>query len=336
MTIRERVPLSQLTTLRVGGPARFVAECEHEDDVRTALDFAKERGLPWRLLGSGSNVLARDAGYEGVLLHMRIGACDFEDERERATIIAGAGIVWDELVRRAADKGLWGIENLAGIPGTVGAAPVQNIGAYGAELRDTFLFVDAYDAGRGNAQRLGADACGFGYRESRFKQEPQLIILRVALRLSRLPAPKLSYADLAALATAGEELDTPAKIGEAVRTIRAGKFPDLRKYGTAGSFFKNPILTQEAYRVLCTRYPGLPGFASDYGIKVPLAWILDHVLDLRGFSQGKARLFERQPLVIVTETGASSDDVDRCADEVVKRVFEATGITLEREVRLFP
>ena len=335
MTIRERVPLSQLTTLRVGGPARFVAECTSEDDVLAALDFAKERNLPWHVLGGGSNVLARDAGYEGVLLHMRIGACDFGDERERATVVAGAGVIWDELVRCAADKGLWGIENLAGIPGTVGAAPVQNIGAYGSELRDTLSSVHVYDAGTGNARHLRADECGLEYRESRFKREPNLIILSITLSLSRAASPNLSYKDLAAQEAAGKELDTPAKVGEAVRTIRAGKFPDLGKYGTARSFFKNPILTQEAYRALCTRYPGLPGFASDHGIKVPLAWILDHVLTVRGFGSGKARLFERQPLVIVTEEGASSKDVDACADEVAKRVQEATGITLEREVLSF-
>ena len=335
MTIRERVPLASLTTLQVGGLARFVAECAREGDVREALDFAKKQNLPWRVLGGGSNVLAQDAGYEGVVLRMGIDTQVVEKESERVAITAGAGVSWDALVRVAAANDLWGIENLAGIPGTVGAAPVQNIGAYGSELRDTLSSVFVYDAGTGSARHLGADECGLEYRESRFKREPNLIILSVTLSLSRAASPKLSYKDLAALRAAGKELNTPAHIGEAVRMIRAGKFPDLAELGTAGSFFKNPIIAQEAYDALRARYGGLPGFVSDHGVKVPLAWILDHVLDLHGFSSGKARLFERQPLVIVTEAGASSKDVDACANEVARRVQEATSITLEREVSSF-
>ncbi len=251
-------------------------------------------------------------------------------------VIAAAGVAWDALVRAAAAHELWGIENLAGIPGTVGAAPVQNIGAYGAECANTFAWLECYDTVSNTLLRFDAEACGFGYRESRFKREPNLIILRVALRLTRTGTPNTAYPDLQRLAADGEPLDTPQAIGEAVRRVRSRKFPDLSRNGTAGSFFKNPTITTNAYAHLKLRYSELPGFETSAGIKIPLAWILDHVLSLRGFTHGRAWLFENQPLVLVTEFGATAEDVNTLAEIVIEKVFVATGVMIEREVQSLP
>ena len=330
MEVRERIPLAVLTTLKVGGPARYVADCTSVEDVRDAVSFAKAHSLPFFPLGEGSNVLASDAGYEGLIIRMRIPGMEVLED---GTVIAGAGVIWDQVVRQAALRGLWGIENLAAIPGTIGAAPVQNIGAYGAELADTLLYVEALNIATGEIETLDAKECGLGYRESRFKHEPNLLITKVALKLSRDGEPRVNYKDLQARKEAGDALTTPKEIGDVVRGVRAQKFPDLREYGTAGSFFKNPVITNDAYDALRMQYPDMPGFPGESGVKVPLAWVLDYVLALRGYTKGNASLFIRQPLVLVTNSDACAADVNALAEDVAQKVFDATRISIEREVR---
>ena len=330
MVVRENISLSVLTTFRIGGAARYVVECMNVDDVREAVQFARGKGLPFVPLGEGSNLLAPDDGYSGVIIHMRMPEIEISED---GLARFGAGVIWDQAVRQASMRGLWGIENLAGIPGTIGASPVQNIGAYGAELADTLVSVEVLDAETGSVHTFDKESCAFGYRESRFKREPNLIITSVTLALQKDGTPRTSYKDLAALAAEGTPLTTPGEIADAVRKVRAQKFPDLREFGTAGSFFKNPFVTQEVYASLKERYAEMPGFESVSGVKIPLAWILDHALSLRGYSGTNTKLFERQPLVLVAESGARAADVDALAADVTKKVFDATGITIEREVR---
>lgn len=330
MVLREHVPLSTLTTFKVGGTARYVADCLDVGDVREAVALARGKQLPFMALGEGSNLLAPDAGYPGVVIRVRIPGLTFSPD---GTLVAGAGVSWDSVVREAGERSLWGIENLAGIPGTIGAAPVQNIGAYGAELADTLLSVRVYDTITDTEYEIEADDCGLGYRESRFKREPGLIITQVALALTASGSPRVSYKDLAARIEAGERLSTPSEIASAVRSVRSVKFPNLEEYGTGGSFFKNPVIPAVEYETLRARYPEMPGFVVSDGIKIPLAWILDHVLSLRGYARGPASLFERQPLVLVTKSGARAQDVDALAEDVAQKVFEATDIRIEREVR---
>ncbi len=333
MTNDSDVSLSSLTTLRVGGRAHRVITAANESEVREAIHLAEEEGLPWYPMGGGSNLLAPDQGYAGVIIRLALPRSSFDADEYGVVAVAEAGVVWDALVSEASARGLWGLENLAGIPGTVGAAPVQNIGAYGAELADTLLWVEALDPATGEAVRLALEECAFGYRDSRFKRTPGLIILRVAFRLREDGAPKLSYKDLRKAEAEGTSLSTPREIADAVRAIRARKFPDLTKEGTAGSFFKNPTIGEDAYTALVARYPDLPGYPGKEGVKVSLAWILDKVLEVKGLSKGGARLYEAQPLVIATTAGARAADVNALADEVSRRVREATGISIEREVR---
>jgi UDP-N-acetylmuramate dehydrogenase len=331
--MRENVPLSALTTLRIGGSARFLHTADSVEAIQAAVAHARSCGLPLYPIGQGSNVLAGDAPIDAVLLKMEGETCTFAPNGAQVEVIAEAALSWDMLVRAAAGEGLWGIENLAGIPGTAGAAPVQNIGADGADLAATLSWVECYDTNMNEVIRLEAKECRFAYRESRFKHEPNLIIMRIALLLSRDGAPKTAYADLQRLIDAGETLATPQAIGEAVRRVRAVKFPDLAHFGTAGSFFKNPTISADAYSALQQRYPELPGYSTPEGVKIPLAWILDRVLSLRGFSMDHVRLFDNQPLVLVTEEGATEKEVSALADAVAEKVFNATGIKIEREVR---
>jgi UDP-N-acetylmuramate dehydrogenase len=348
MEIRERVPLAELTTFKLGGEARYVATCQSIEDIETALAFARERGLPWYVIGGGSNILAGDHGYEGVIIQPLLEELIFGVENERGenknqtanstadacVITAGAGVVWDTLVQESVTRGLWGLENLAGIPGLVGGAPVQNIGAYGADVSQTITFVDAFDTKAQTVVRFSKDECAFAYRDSRFKQDSSYIILRVGFLLSTNNTPHINYADLSARAEAGTALDTPAQITETVRSIRAKKFPDLRVTGTAGSFFKNPTITKAAYEKLLETYPELPGFpTATEEIKIPLAWVLDHILHLRGYAKGHVRLFEQQPLVLAAEAGATTKEVEALAREVEQAVKDSTGISVEREVR---
>lgn len=335
MDVRESVSLRALTTLKVGGTARYVIECASIEDIREGVAFARACGLPFRPLGQGSNVLALESGYDGVVLHIRIPGIAFEASGDTVTATIGAGITWDVLVDVAAARGLWGLENLAGIPGTVGAAPVQNIGAYGAEVADTLSAVEVYDPEQDAIHIYRNEECRFGYRDSRFKQERHLIITKVTFTLLANGTPRTHYPDLEARKADGASLETPSDIARVVREVRSRKFPDLTQYGTAGSFFKNPILSQDAFAQLEARYRAIPRYEVAGGTKVPLAWILDHVLALRNFAMGPVSLFERQPLVLVTNEGASAHDVEALATHVASLVRDATGIDIEREVQTF-
>jgi len=329
MIVRENILLSTLTTLRIGGSARYVLECTSPEDVLEAALFIRTHKLPYMVLGEGSNVLADDTEYEGVVICMRGGSIRIEG----SAVTADAGVAWEVLVDAVAVAALWGIENLAGIPGTVGASPVQNIGAYGMDVSQTITHVDTINLITGTPERLLHAECAFQYRDSIFKRRPELVITQVTFTLSAVPQPHIEYADLERAAHEGIPLTSPTEIATAVRTIRSKKFPDLTEVGTAGSFFKNPILTEEEYEHLQQQYPEIPTYPAAEGIKVPLAWILDNVLSLRGYVNGPVRLFEAQPLVLVTEEGATRSDVEQMVTVVEQKVFSATEIKIEREVR---
>ena len=333
MIVQERVSLALHTTLRVGGEARYFVRVETPEDLREAVALARTKNLPWYVLGEGSNVLAPDEGYEGVVIQMMILGCKIISQEKDTLLVSGAGVSWEEVVHQAAQAELWGIENLAGIPGTVGAAPIQNIGAYGSEFAETLLWIEAYDAIHDCVVRLTKEECAFGYRDSVFKERRELIVVQVALSLAKYGQPNFSYKDLQTLVGQGVSLTTPKQVGDAVRSIRRKKFPDLRREGTAGSFFKNPVISPSEYQELVVRYPELPGFPQADGVKVPLAFILDAVLQLKGHAFKNARLFEAQPLVLVTTHPSSEKEVETLARDVEERVYKATHIRIQREVR---
>ncbi|MDZ4226163.1 MAG: UDP-N-acetylmuramate dehydrogenase, partial [Patescibacteria group bacterium] len=329
--------LAPYTTFRIGGPARFFVQVNNIEELREAVAFAQEKNLKTFVLGGGSNVLFDDAGFEGLVIKVEIRGVE-EQNPPAGGFIAGAGESWDKLVLRAVEKNLWGIENLSGIPGSVGGAVVQNIGAYGQALSQTLLWVDVYDTTAGKERRLTAQECESGYRDSIFKHKPgHYIVLRVALKLSSTGIPNTSYKDLAA--RFGDKIPSSREMREAVLDIRANKFPDLRHEGTAGSFFKNPIVPEAQAHALQARYPELPLFPlpESNEIKVPLGWFLDFrhgVLDIRDIKVGGARMYEKQFLVLVAERDSSSRDVKKLAALVQEKVHVTLGIEIEPEVTI--
>jgi len=333
MTIEKDVPLAPYTTFGIGGPARFFVRVKTIEELQESLDFARDKGVDTLTLGGGSNMLVDDAGFDGLVIKMELRGIEVSYSPGAATVVAAAGESWDALVAFAVEKNLWGIENLSGIPGTVGAAPVQNIGAYGSELRDTLVWVRVYDTHTQTTHHIEAPECGFGYRTSMFKEAPgRYIILHVALRLALEASPKITYADLAKAFSGA----TPSlgDIRRAVLAIRAQKFPDLSQEGTAGSFFLNPIVSSEIAEQLGKQHPELPRYAAGGQVKVSLAWLLDKGLNLRGYAVGGARLFEKQPLVLVAARGASSKEVVALAQEVIHTVRDAYAIEIQPEVRI--
>ncbi len=341
MKLQEHVALAPFTTFRIGGPARYFIEAKSDDDIREALEFARAKNLELFILGSGSNILVPDDGIDAVVLkvvNLDIGCpsvvvnLDIRCPR----LIAGAEARWDDVVDTAVARGLFGIENLAGIPGSVGGAVVQNIGAYGAELAPCVEYIDAINRTTGESIHFSREQAEFGYRTSVFKEKKDFIITRVTLMLNAQGELNISYPDLVKARDAGVALATPREVAHAVRVIRANKFPSDGESGTAGSFFKNPVVSKTKADELARRFQELPMFPQgDDTTKISLAWILDHALSLKGLRVGGARLYEKQPLVIVTEEGATFSDVDELARDVAQRVQDATGISIEREVETF-
>lgn len=337
MKIEENVPLAPFTTLGVGGSARFFAEIQDEKDIDEALAFSRARNLPLFVLGGGSNVLVPDSGVDGLVLKLQRQEIAVQESDADVTVRAEAGALWDKVVDSVSQYGVFGIANLAGIPGTAGGAAVQNIGAYGAELSTVFDYAEVIETATGNRMRVARSDAEFLYRSSIFKKRADLLIIRVALRLMKGVPPNVTYPDLVQARSEGVPISTPAEIVRAVRNIRARKFPQNSQGRTAGSFFKNPVVPRELAASLSARFPGLPVFPQQNSgmVKLPLAWLLDHALQLKGYALDSVRLYEKQPLVIVANDGATAVRVDELARYVAERVFEATGIRIEREVETF-
>lgn len=336
MTPKEYVPLAPFTTLGVGGAARFFIEARSEKDINEAIRFSRERTFPLFALGEGSNVLVPDAGVEGVVLKMEIQDMNVADHGTSIVMRAGAGTRWDNVVDEMGECGVFGVENLAGIPGSLGGAAVQNIGAYGAELSTVFEHADTVHRVTGERVRISRADAAFAYRTSFFKTHPELLISHVTLRLKKGGRPNIRYPDVARAHSAGTPLSTPIEVARTIRTIRAHKFPNPSDGGTAGSFFKNPIVPREFARALSKRFPDLPVFSQGDGtVKVSLAWLLDHVLHLKGFSMGNSRLYERHSLLLVARVGATAAEIDSLAHTIATRVLKETGINIEREVENF-
>lgn len=339
LDIKENEPLARLTTLGVGGVAEFFLIVKNQEELRAAVKFAKDKKLSIKILGGGSNVLINDEGVRGLVIKNEISGIDYREEKGSVFVTAGSGVVWDQLVENTVAKGLWGLENLSAIPGSVGATPVQNVGAYGVEVADLISEVLVYDAEGDIFKILAKTDCQFGYRDSVFKSQKgrDLFIISVTYELSSIPKPRLQYKDLSVRFTDQDETPNLFAIREAVREIRANKFPDIKVIGTAGSFFKNPIITKEAVDELLAIYPELPTFATDREneIKISLGFILDKICSLRGYRLGNVGLYEKQALVLVNYGNATANEITAFAEEVAKKVFEKTKIKINWEVNIF-
>lgn len=337
MTIDENIPLKHLTTLKIGGEARYFCIVKSFDDLREAIGFAKKLKVHIFVLGGGSNVLISDGGFGGVVIKMALKGITFYEDGSHTKVKVAAGEGWDDFVDEVVHKGLWGVENLSGIPGTIGGAVVQNIGAYGAEVSSAVESVEIFDSSVMEKRIISAEQCRFGYRESLFKRSDgrNYVITEVTFRLSKNGSPNISYKDLQKYFS---ELNAP-KLGlksvrEAVLKIRAEKFPPLNQYGTAGSFFKNPIVSDSSFANIRKNFPEMPNFPTSRGkIKLPLAWILDKVCSFRGRKMGHVGLYDKQPLVLVNFGEATAHEVSVFADKVAADVKNKTGVEVEREVQ---
>ena len=338
LQIRKEIPLAPFTTFGIGGAARYFAVAATEEEVVEAVFWAKERGVPLFVLGGGSNLLVRDAGFVGLVLKVAVMGIE---ECGGDLFDVGAGEVWDSFVARMTSLGMAGVECLAGIPGSVGGTPVQNVGAYGQEVAETIESVRAFDREKLEWVELDKAACRFRYRESLFNtDEPgRYIVTRVRFLLRPSGEPNLRYADLQRR-FAGKEGVTLMEVATAVREIRRSKGmllvegdPDCR---SAGSFFKNPIVglarlagIAVAAGVEESKVPHWP--AGEGTMKVPAAWLLEQAGFVKGYGVGPAGISTRHTLALTNRGGATFADVERLQNEIVRGVRERFGITLERE-----
>jgi UDP-N-acetylmuramate dehydrogenase len=338
MHAAENVSLAPLTTFKIGGRTRFRIEAHSRDELAEAVSFAKGKSLPFLVLAGGSNVLMPDEDFEGVVIAPTMGGVSFF-ARDSLLVEASAeaGANWDTFVRATLARGLHGLENLSGIPGSVGATPTQNVGAYGAEVKDSLSSVEAFDTQMLTMRTFSRSECAFGYRESFFKsaEGKRYVITKVSFTLEKSAPPNLSYRDLAEHFRKTEnEFPTLPEVRDAVLAIRARKFPDLSRFGTAGSFFKNPVVSPDEAATLKERFSGLPSFAAQNGVKLSLAWMLDNVVHAKGRCVGDACVWDAQPLVIVNKGRANAADVIELARGIEEDMREKTGISIEKEVRI--
>lgn len=332
MQILEQISLAQFTTMHVGGNARFFARVKDTGELSSAISFAKEKALPFFILGGGSNTLVADEGFPGLVVKIEFKGITSDGAR----VTAGAGEVWDNVVRFAVARNLWGIENLSLVPGTVGGAAVQNIGAYGVEARDTIFSVDAFDTETLQTKTFFRDECEFGYRESIFKNNRDLIVIRAVFKLRENGAPQTEYEDVKKyFQENGIKAPTLAEIRDAIVAIRTAKMP-APPLGTAGSFFKNPVVSAEQYEALKKRFPDVKaypqGVNKDSAVKLSAAWLLDHVGAWRGVRRGDAGVHEKQALVLVNYGTASAEEMRSLANEMKHDIKEKTNIDIEEEV----
>jgi UDP-N-acetylmuramate dehydrogenase len=345
MLLQENVPLAPLTTFHVGGPARFFVDARSIADVEEAAAQARARNLPLFVLGGGSNLVVADSGWPGLALKVAIPDIEQRpghNDEGKVLFDVGAGESWDRFVSHAVVAHCAGVECLSGIPGSVGGTPVQNVGAYGQEVSQTIESVEVFDLKNGQVRELCNEACGFTYRASIFNttERGRFIILRVVYALTPGGEPYLGYADLKRHFEGRETVPNLAEVREAVRHIRALKGmlivagdPDCQ---SAGSFFKNPILTEEQHEALNRRaaakglsVPAYP--ALEKSKKVSAAWLVEKSGFARGYGDGHVGISRKHALAIVNRGGATAAEVLALKDQIQQRVEEIWDVRLEPE-----
>ena len=341
MRVEANAALAACNTLRVAATARYLVRVGSTASETVARELAdllagpRFAGLPRMVLGGGSNILFA-ADFPGVVLMPHAGDVAVREDAESITVTAAAGHNWQRLVSFAVARGWGGIENLSLIPGSVGAAPIQNIGAYGAQLSDVFVDLEAVPLAGGEPRPMDAAACAFGYRDSVFKHSlrDRMLITQVRLRLHKRPRLNLEYAGVREeLARMAVTEPTVADVSRAIVRLRRRKLPDPDTLPNAGSFFKNPVLTPDRYAQVQERCPHIAGVAVADSFKVPAAQLIE-ACGLRGRRFGRAGVAERHALVLVNHGGATGAELLAAARAVQEAVMERFAVSLEREVRV--
>ena len=342
MLIQEHVPLAPLTTIKVGGPARYFVDAKTISEICEAVSFAQTGNLALFVLGGGSNLLVSDDGWPGLVLKVGLAGIDERIENGKALFEVGAGEEWDKLVARTVALNCAGIECLSGIPGSVGGTPVQNVGAYGQEVAETIQVILAFDLRDNQIRELCNEACGFSYRTSIFNTSEQgrYIVLRVTYALTPGGEPRVDYTDLKRYFSGQRGVPTLAETRDAVRKVRASKgmliSPGDDDSRSAGSFFKNPVLSPEQYQALSARaaaknmqipsYPALEALR-----KISAAWLVEHSGFSKGFGDGRVGISRKHALAIVNRGKATAADVIAFQQHIQQRVEDVWGIRLQPE-----
>ena len=383
MKIFENYRLDNLNTFRTGGKARFFCIIKSVDDLKKAIDFTKKKKLKNFVLGGGSNILISDEGFDGLVIKNEILGKSViasetkqskvsgtgllrdysrkDEDGEREIVCFGSGENWDKCVLSSIKNNLFGLENLSYIPGTAGASPVQNIGAYGVEAKDFIFKVEVFDTESGEVFEMKNKECKFSYRNSIFKVKKNLIVTKVYFALNKKFKPVLTYGGVkekleetrarisptqSALKRpksgqgrfkalcSGELLSevTATDVRNAVILIRKSKLPEVSELGSAGSFFKNPVIEKEKFEKIKNKYTDIKFFEENNKIKIALGFVLDKICGLKGFRKGNVGFYEKQPLVIVNYGNANTKEILALAEIAKNKIKEKIGIKIEMEV----
>ncbi len=349
MQIQENIPLTAYNTFRIDVKARYFSTFSNTEelfelltqDSRLSEGILSDKSL---ILGGGSNILFTK-NYEGIVLKNEIkGIQEISEDHEYVYVKAGAGENWHQFVLYCINHNWAGVENLSLIPGNVGAAPIQNIGAYGVELKEVFYYLEAFSLKEKKVFRFTLNDCEFGYRDSIFKKKYKndFVILQVTFRLKKHPVFNCSYGALKQELekTGVKELSLKA-ISQAVIHIRSSKLPDPVKIPNAGSFFKNPVINKDQFSLLINQYPSMPNYPQpDGNIKLAAGWLIEqcgpeNALSWKGYRKGDAGCHDKQALVLVNYGKASGKEIHELSEEILHSVKEKFGIELEREVNIF-
>ena len=336
MQVIENFPLKNLNTFGVAANAAWYVDIRDEDDLQALFAQDRWKDYPRLVLGGGSNMLFT-ADFKGLIVHVKIQGIRYEVKGDDVFVTAGGGVIWNDLVNFCVENGFAGIENLSLIPGSVGAAPVQNIGAYGVELQDIFHSCRAFEIASGSIRVFDKEDCGFSYRDSVFKSALKglYIITEVSFKLSKIIKPELTYGAI------GDELrkrgiSNPGikDLSTVVSHIRVSKLPDPATIGNAGSFFKNPVIPEAQFLKLKTDFPEIVHFPAHAGyIKISAGWLIEHC-GWKGKVVGNTGTWKNQALVLVNHGNASGKEIYQFSESIIESVHAKFGILLEREVNI--
>lgn len=337
MEIQRGISLKALNTFGIDARAAFFCEITTEDELKEILKNYEFRYLPKLILGGGSNILfTKD--FEGIVIKVcNKGIEIVEESEDSVTVKVAAGETWPDFVNYCILKNWGGIENLSLIPGCVGASPIQNIGAYGVEMKDTFVELEAFDLSCPRTKTIKKEECKLGYRDSIFKREfrNKFVILSVTFKLSKKPVPNISYGSLEKeLKALGIAKPSIKQIGDTVSKIRQSKLPDPAEYGNAGSFFKNPVIAPEVFKKIKLKHPAISHFKQeDKNIKLAAAWLIEEC-GWKGYASGNYGVHEDQSLILVNFGGAKGKEIQKLSELIKRSVFSKFGVELETEVNI--
>lgn len=347
---RENLKLAPWTTLGLGGETRWYARIESESDLKSALTFARDNQLAWWVLGEGSNVVVGDGGYAGLTLHMQMRGVQIEEHGRTVELEAQAGEPWDALVARSVQQEWAGLECLSGIPGLVGATPIQNVGAYGQEVSETIVSVRVYDALKEEVRNWTPRECAFAYRDSFFKRAPagRFVVLSVRFALRAGGEPSVLYGELKRALSETDEIGRSqrvslARVRDTVLRLRRGKAmvldPEEPNSRSAGSFFTNPIVSVEQADKLTQRFAAMPRFAvtardGSRQYKLAAAWLIEQAGFRKGTRRGDVGISERHALALVNYGNGTTRELLELASEIRRAVRQTFDVTLEPEPRL--